>query len=235
MKTILSYGAGVNSTAIIALAILGKIPMPDYIVFSDTGAEYEFTYKYLNYLEEKGIRITYLTGGTKEKTLTEFCLEKKIMPSRLNRWCSDHWKITPVRRFMKALGDNVELWIGIDAGEAHRAEKRKKQGNRFPLIEMEINRNKCMKIIREIGWGVPQKSGCFFCPYQRKKQWIELKKKYPELWQIAIKMERQSRERSPLYTFKGGVSLEDYVQDQDKQEELDFGFILDQKCECYFD
>ena len=235
MKTILSYGGGVNSTAIIALAILKKLPMPDYIVFSDTGAEYPYTYKYINYLENKGIKLIYLTGGTQNKTLTEFCIEKKIMPSRLNRWCSDHWKIAPVRRFVRSLSCETETWIGIDQGEEHRAEKRKKQGNRFPLIEMGLDRNECIRTIREVGLGVPQKSGCFFCPYQRKRQWIELKKYYPDLWKIAVKMEEQSRERTPLYTFKGGVSLEDYVQDQDKQEELDFGFVLDQKCECYFD
>jgi len=234
LKIILSFGGGVNSTAILALALLNKLPMPDYIVFSDTGAEYSYTYKYMDYLENQGIRITYLTGGTKEKTLTDFCLEKKIMPSRLNRWCSDHWKITPIRKFARGVGD-VEMWIGIDAGEAHRAEKRIKQGNRFPLIEMGINRNGCMELIKKVGWGIPQKSGCFFCPYQRKRQWVELKKYHPDLWKIAVKMEKQSRERTPLYTFQGGVSLEDYVQDQDKQEELDFGVVLDQKCECYFD
>lgn len=241
MKIILSFGAGVNSTAILALGLLKKLPIPDYIVFSDTGAEYPYTYKYLDYLESlirpQDINLIYLTGGTKGKTLTDFCLEKKIMPSRLNRWCSDHWKITPVRRFIRAIAQKheVEIWIGIDAGEAHRAEKRKQQGNRFPLIEMGVNRNDCVKIIRKANLGVPQKSGCFFCPYQRKRQWIELKKHYPHLWWIAVQMEEQSRERTPLYTFQGGISLEEYVQDQDKQGELDFGFILDQKCECYFD
>ena len=48
MKKILSYGGGVNSTAIIALALLGEVEMPDYIVFSDTGAEWPHTYKYID-------------------------------------------------------------------------------------------------------------------------------------------------------------------------------------------
>ena len=89
MKTILSYGAGVNSTAIIALGILKEIPMPDYIVFSDTGAEYPYTYKYMGYLENQGIKITYLTGGNKEMTLIEWCQMKNFIPSRMNRWCTD--------------------------------------------------------------------------------------------------------------------------------------------------
>jgi len=236
MISILSYGGGINSTAIIALALLGKIKMPDYIIFSDTGAEYPYTYKYLDYIESKGIGLVYLTGGDKFESLTEFCLRKKIMPSRLNRWCTDHWKVTPIQRFVKSFDEKTEVLIGIDAGESHRARKKQQKGIVFPLIDFNINRNKCKKIIREAGLGVPQKSGCFFCPYQRVRQWIELKRDYPELWKIAVKIENQSRNRIPGYSFLGnGISLNDYIQDRDKQIDLEFGFALDQKCECYFD
>ena len=235
MTHILSYGGGVNSTAIIALALLGELPMPDYIVFSDTGAEWPFTYTYINHLESKGIKITYLTGGDKFKDLIEFCDERKIVPSRLNRWCSDHWKITPVRKFARAF-DDVEMWVGIDAGEAHRAEKRRNKQTRFPLIELGMNRLNCKAVLLRADLGIPQKSGCFICPYQRKRQWIELKKWYPNMWEIAVRLEKQSRERSPDHTLSGSAwGLEEYVADLHKQEELDFGITLDQRCECYFD
>ena len=233
MKTILSYGGGVNSTAIIALAILKEIPMPDYIVFSDTGCEYPFTYKYLDYMQDEGIEIYCLTGGTKDMTLLDFCNEKKFIPSRMNRWCTDYWKKTPVTRFAKSF-DEHEMIIGIDSGEAHRAEKRKVKNTRFPLIELGINRNKCKEIIRSVGWGVPQKSGCFICPYQRKRQWIELKKNYPDLWKIAIDLENNAKFDNKKFTYKG-IPMEEFVADLDKQEVFDFGETLDQKCECYFD
>ena len=109
MKTILSYGAGVNSTAIIALALLKEIPMPDYIVFSDTGAEWPYTYKYMDYIESKGIRIIYLEGGKYNMTLIEYCRMKNFVPSRMNRWCTEYWKITPVNRFRQALGRNTSI------------------------------------------------------------------------------------------------------------------------------
>lgn len=234
MKHILSYGAGVNSTAIIALAILKRIPMPDYIVFSDTGAEWPHTYKYMDYMESKGIGIIYLEGGTKEMTLIEFCQGKNFIPSRMNRWCTDYWKIQPVRRFAKSFDEDFEMILGIDMGEAHRAERSRYKERKFPLIELGIDREGCKKVIREAGLGIPQKSGCYICPYQRKRQWIELKKYYPNLWKVAVDLEKGSIFKHKNFTFVNGMTIEQFVADLDKQEELPFGDVLDQKCECLF-
>jgi len=231
MKTILSFGAGVNSTAIIALTLLKEIPMPDYIVFSDTGAEYPHTYEYMNYLEERGIRITYLTGGYCRKkentweTLIEYCQRKKIIPSMFHRWCSMDWKVRPVDLF----SENMKKWIGIDYGESHRAEKRHSPNVRFPLIERKIDRNECKKIIRRAGLGVPLKSGCFICPYQSRKDWINLREKSPHLYSIAKQLEEESR-----VTFIQGITLNEYTEGAEKQLSLDV-VPLNQKCECYFD
>ena len=234
MKKILSYGGGVNSTAIIALALLGEVEMPDYIVFSDTGAEWPHTYKYIDYLESLGIRIICLTGGTKEATLIEWCRLKNFIPSRMNRWCSDYWKITPLRKFGLGLNEEYKMIIGIDAGEPHRANKKRYKQNMFPLVEMGVDREGCKKIIKDAGLGIPQKSGCYICPYQRKRQWVELKKNHPELWEIAVDLENNSMFHKNNFTYKG-IPIEKYVSDLDKQESLDFGDVLDQKCECYFD
>lgn len=234
MKTVLSFGGGVNSTAIIALALLKEIPMPDYIVFSDTGAEWPHTYKYMEYLENEGIKIIHLKGGTKRMTLIEWCQKKNFIPSRMNRWCTDYWKITPIRRFAKSLNEDFKMIIGIDAGEAHRARNFKK-AQYSPLLELGIDRNECMKIIKKANLGIPKKSGCFICPYQRKRQWIELKKHHPELWNIAVNLEKNSISKHEHFTFINNMTIEEFVADLDLQEELPFGIELDQKCECYFD
>jgi len=234
MKTILSFGAGVNSTAIIALALLKKIPMPDYIVFSDTGAEWPYTYKYMDYLENQGIKITYLEGGNKGMTLIEYCQIKNFIPSRMNRWCTDYWKITPIGKFAKGFDEEFKMMIGIDAGEAHRAIRSRCKGRIFPLIEMGIDRNECKRIIKKAGLGVPQKSDCFICPYQKKRQWIDLKKYHPELWKVAVELEKGSIFKHEHFTYVHNMTIEEFVADLDKQEELPFGVVLDQKCECMF-
>ena len=231
MSNVLSYGGGVNSTAIIALAKMGKLPMPDHVVFSDTGAEYPYTYAYLDYLESQGIHITYLTGGsyrTKEQnweTLIEYCQRKGIIPSIFHRWCSMDWKVRPIDLFR----EGNEYWVGIDAGEAHRAEKRHGKGIWFPLIELKMDREACKKVIRDMGWGVPLKSGCYVCPYQSRKDWINLRERYPDLYQVARHLEAKSR-----VTFVHGYTLDEYTEGADKQMTL--GVVpLDQKCECFFD
>ena len=236
MATILSYGAGVNSTAIIALALLGKIPMPDYIVFSDTGAEWPQTYQYMDYLGSKGIDVVYLTGGYQSlrkplnMTLIEYCQKKNFIPSRMKRWCTDYWKIQPIKLFSKGLGEDTKTMIGIDAGEAHRAKNRKKF---YPLIELGYDRNDCKRLIKEAGLGLPQKSGCFICPYQAKRQWIDLKRDHPDLWQIAVKLEKQSMKCNEGFTYKDGVTIENFVGDLDKQQELNL-FEYEESCWCVF-
>lgn len=225
-----------NSTAIIALCLLKELPWPDFIIFSDTGAEWPHTYKYLNYLEEKGIRMIYLTGGTKFMTLVDFCRQKKIIPSRINRWCTDHFKRILIHYFARSLNEDLEHWISFDAGETKRMEGRRKRGFRFPLFELGINRIGCKKIIRKAGLGVPKKSGCFICPFQRKSQWIELKKNHPDLWKIAVDLEKeQVKYHSKHKTYIKNMMIEKFVSNLDAQEELPFDLSLDQKCECYFD
>ena len=233
---VLSYGGGVNSTAILALCKLGELPRPDYIVFSDTGAEWPHTYSYLSYidieLEKIGKYLTYLTGGNKGMTLIEFCQMKSFIPSRMNRWCTDYWKRSPIMKLAKAVG--ATQWIGIDAGEARRAEGKGKIAS-YPLIEFGLNRKGCKEIIKKAGLGVPQKSGCFICPYQRKSQWVELKRERPDMWEIAVNLEQASIKNKEGFTFVNNMTISEFVADADKQEELPFGFVLDQKCECYFD
>jgi len=235
MTTMLSYGGGVNSTALLALCKQGKLPTPDYIVFSDTGAEMPYTYQYIDYMEKHGFHITYLTGGrTQVETLVEYCDRKRLIPSPMNRWCTTDWKRTPIDYFCRAMEIDTQ-WVGIDAGEEHRAKNRK--GKEFPLIEMGINRRQCVEIIKDMGWCVPQKSGCFMCPYQSKRQWITLKRDFPELWEIAVRLEGNTKPDydGNLWLFNKPWTLDEYVGDLAKQNELP-GWLEDyMKCECYFD
>jgi len=157
--------------------------------------------------------LIYLTGGKFSpagKTLLEHCREKGYIPSRMNRWCNDYWKRTPLNRFARAIGVD-EQWIGISSDEFHRARVRK--GFRYPLVGMGLTRNDCRRVIREAGLRVPQKSGCYICSMQKRSEWVELRRRYPELFQIAVDLEITAAEENQNFTFIDGCRVSDYVGD----------------------
>jgi len=116
------------------------------------------------------------------------------VPSRTLRICTDKFKVRPLHAYFQR--PCFEL-IGFSTDEAHRAKLRVEKGSehRYPLLEYEIDREGCKRIIREHGLPVPPKSGCWFCPFQRIAQWRLLRSQHPDLFCAAIKLEDRNRER----------------------------------------
>lgn len=82
-KYVLSYGAGVNSTALMLFLIENRYPV-DYVLFADTGNEMPETYSYLRhvrkYLMKKKIpfRVVRVRNG---ETLYDRCKRRKVILS----------------------------------------------------------------------------------------------------------------------------------------------------------
>lgn len=82
--TYLSLGAGVQSTALLAMSCRGDygVPKIDFAVFADTQSEIKDTYDHLDYLEKwaapYGVKIIRVTLGSLEKS----CLMKEAAPGR---------------------------------------------------------------------------------------------------------------------------------------------------------
>lgn len=190
LPPVLSYGAGVNSTALAILAV--NQGWKGEIVFSDTGAEWPETYCYMDYFEReylapRGMHVTRLGprhSGNKPSmahgSLIEYCEERRIVPMAAARWCTINWKSGPLDRY----ADGRETMIGICADEAHR-----QRGRCCPLVDLNIDRRGCIEIIQRAGLDVPQKSGCYICPFQRPSQWRELWQRHPELYERAERLE----------------------------------------------
>lgn len=181
MKEYLSHGGGVNSTALMILLTKEKREFES--IFVDHGGDYPETYEYIEYLQKHGYPITILKpdiGGC--VTLEEYCNKHRIKPLRQRRWCSDKFKIRPIRGYIKT---PCIMNIGMDAGESHRAVKKPiKKGvyNQYPLIGANLNRKDCIDIIQTAGLKIPMKSGCWFCPFQTPREVKELRKNYPGLY-----------------------------------------------------
>jgi hypothetical protein len=207
VRTFISIGAGVNSTAILALIKLGKLQYENPIaMFADTGGEKPETYEYLAYLQTVSPLPIQIIKG-KEGSLWEYCKERKILPMRHLRWCSDRWKQKPLTNFRKANLDNREEFItimGIDYGEKHRINRWKGDIHAiFPLIDLQMDRKDCIAVIKQAGWKVPAKSGCFFCPNMKPMEFGELKIKYPDLFKELCELEKKVLGRFKEYKAEG--------------------------------
>lgn len=89
-----------------------------------------------------------------------------------------------------------------------------------PLIDLRLSRHKCVELIQNAGLPVPPKSSCFFCPFTRRAEWIEMKRKKPELFEQAVEIERVINakrgllEKDRVYLHADVVPLQNAVGDQ---------------------
>ncbi|MFH2141401.1 MAG: phosphoadenosine phosphosulfate reductase family protein [Bacteroidota bacterium] len=215
MKKILSYGGGVNSTAILAMVELGMYEKPDEIIFCDTGVERQETYCYLKFIKKY---FDIITIQSDRGTLLEYCNKYKIIPARMTRWCTIEFKIKPFDKYLKGV-DHIKI-LGIDAGEKHRVRADSKNIE-YPLIENNIDRAGCIELIKKVGWDVPKKSGCYICPFMRIKELHELRKYNPKEFKILVDIEKQANERNNKIYFKNNMLIENYCNDLQTEIEFD--------------
>ena len=193
MKQYLSFGGGVNSTAL--LLLLTDQGEQFETAFVNHAGDYPETYEYVDYLREQGFEITEVIppmycGCT---TIEQYIFKYKFMPARTRRWCTQCFKVIP---FLKYIESPCTAFIGFGYDEKHRAEKRVKKHDleenvtyQYPLIDAKMDRADCIDLIREHGLQVPNRSTCWFCPYQSKAQLRELYLNYPDLYRRAVEIE----------------------------------------------
>lgn len=232
MKVLLNYGAGVNSTAMMLKCTEQKCwnQHEIHVVFSDTGCEHPETMEFIKdhaipFCSQAGFKFVIVHGfreGEKRyPSLRNYCSHYKMIPSRRYRWCTVKFKIWPINQYAECRKFDLSL-IGIDAGEEHRATE--KDGTRYPLVEAGMDRQDCITIIKNAGMPVPRKSGCYICPFQRKDQWAFLRRDHPELFQIAVDLERASQkahEKDFYLSSNKKLPLEEWLKDYQPKERAD--------------
>ena len=198
-RPVLSYGGGVNSTALAILAVNEGWRGP--IVFSDTGTEWPDTTCFMDMFERdwlapRGLRIERIGAEWRHKGwhehLIEYCERARVVPMGMRRWCTIEYKIKPLEAWCAARGlsNDSDVMIGIAADESGRMMSACR-----PLVDRYIDRKGCVRIIQSEGLSVPRKSGCYICPFQRDSQWRELWTRHPDLFTRAERMEENARRR----------------------------------------
>ena len=198
-------GAGVQTTAM----LLEFYEDYDLVIMADTGDEKKETYwyveKYLKpFCESKGLE--WVTVRAK-KTLMEHCLDRKIIPIRARRWCTQDFKVKPILKEIRRRGATKKnptiSCIGISIDESHRANFTTSvlyQVLEYPLIDKKLSRKDCHDIIEKHGFPQPPKSGCDFCMYQKRSNLRKMAIDDPERFAKIVAMEKNSYDypKNPL-------------------------------------
>ena len=185
-------------------------------VFVDHGTDWPETYKYVEMFKKK-YPLTVLKPLARVKkninrefdNLYEYSHATQMFPNRVMRWCTHRFKSKTLQDYYHA---PCFVLIGYDYSERHRAKIHSFKGQefRFPLIEAEITRDGCKKIITDHGLPIPMKSGCYICPFQRVGHLRELRKKHPDLF---CKLEQLEKRNNYWRVVYGSSDVWPWVQE----------------------
>ncbi|MCZ7554720.1 MAG: phosphoadenosine phosphosulfate reductase family protein [Anaerolineales bacterium] len=218
-RHIVSLSGGKDSTAL-AIYLRDRIPELEY-VFCDTEKELDETYEYLSRLEaylNKPIVYLKHEGKGFDELLQ---MRRGFLPSPKVRWCTEYLKIKPFEKYVS--DDRCYNYIGIRADEPHRKGYISTKPNivpRYPFVEEGIVKGDVRRILEESGLGLPDyyewrsRSGCYFCFFQQRIEWIGLLEHHPERYMEAMSYEREDSETGERYTWVSRESLQELMQPQ---------------------
>jgi 3'-phosphoadenosine 5'-phosphosulfate sulfotransferase (PAPS reductase)/FAD synthetase len=216
VRHILSLSGGKDSTAL-ALYMRDRVPDMEY-VFCDTGEELSETYDYLLKIEAVlGKKVQILNPDRPFRHYLD--LYRRMLPDPRTRWCTRMLKLRPFEHYV---GDNsVYLYVGIRADESHRKGYVSRKPNimaRFPFVEDGITRDDVMRILQDSGLGLPayyewrSRSGCYFCFFQQRREWIGLLERHADLYWKAADFEKYDEATGKMFTWVENETLRDLAK-----------------------
>ena len=189
----------------------------DYF-FTDTGKElpevYEFLVKLEGFLGKPILRLN-------PDRDFDFWLKQynNFLPSAQTRWCTRQLKIRPFEQWINPMldaGDNIYSYVAIRADEQYREGYTSKHRNLFvklPLKDDGIGKIGVLEILDGAGLGLPSyyewrsRSGCTFCFFQQKIEWVRLMERHPAFFEEAMSYEKTALQDGSPFTWSKGESL----------------------------
>lgn len=218
---LLSLGAGVQSSALLALSAEGILPKVDAAIFANTGWEPRAVYEHLDRLEREiakpaGIPIVRVSSGNIREdaldpnhrfaSMSLYILNKDGKNGMTRRQCTGEYKIKPIKKAVRELlgypyplrvpkGVFVEQWVGISTDEFHRAKDAdvKYMRNRHPLIDLGWSRTDCIRYLTSLGLADTPKSSCLGCPFHGNRQWRTIRDTSPSEWEDVVEFDAPIR------------------------------------------
>ena len=191
--------------------------------FSDTGSELKEVYEYLDRLEDYlGRPIERLSSGRDfDHHLKRF---NNFLPAPHARWCTRVMKLEPFEEFVGT--DPCVSYIGIRADEQREGYISHKPNIKpvYPFIDDGIVKSDVFRILEE-SVGIPEyykwrsRSGCYFCFFQRRDEWIGLAENHPELFEQAKQYEKIDPDTGKHFTWVQGVTLDQLYEQKEQIKE----------------
>lgn len=212
--------SGGRDSAALAVFMRQHYPQVDVeYFFTDTGKELPEVYEFLGRLEGfLGKPILRLNPNRD----FDFWLKQynNYLPSPQSRWCTRQLKLRPFEQWIRPMleqGLRVYSYVAIRGDEQYREGYSSKHDNlivRLPFKEENIDKMGVLEILEAAGLGLPQyyswrtRSGCTFCFFQQKIEWVRLKEQHPEAFEEAKAYEKTAVECGSPFTWSQGESLE---------------------------
>ena len=190
----------------------------DYF-FTDTGKElpevYEFLVKLEGFLGKPILRLN-------PDRDFDFWLKQynNFLPSAQSRWCTRQLKLRPFEQWIGPeleKGTRVFSYVAIRSDEEYRegyASKHEGLAVRLPFKDAGIDKAGVLEILDGSGLGLPEyyawrtRSGCTFCFFQQKIEWVRLMERHPDFFEEAKAYEKNAVDHGSPFTWSQGESLE---------------------------
>lgn len=194
----------------------------DYF-FTDTGKELPEVYEFLGKLE--GFLGKLITRLNPDRDF-DFWLRQynNFLPSPQTRWCTRQLKLRPFEHWVRPAlekGTIVNSYVAIRADEEYREGYSSRHANlvvHLPFKEAGIDKAGVLELLDGAGLGLPTyynwrtRSGCTFCFFQQKIEWVRLRERHPEAFEEAKAYEKSAVDHGSPFTWSQGESLEELEQ-----------------------
>ena len=222
-RHVLGLSGGKDSAALAVWMAQTHPAVPIEYFFTDTGKELPEVYEYLGRLE--GLLGRPIVRLNPDRDF-DFWLRQynHFLPSPKTRWCTRQLKIKPFENWIApSLADGVKVtsYVAIRADEEWREGHAPTNPNlvvRLPFREAGIDRAGVVEILEGSGVGMPayyawrSRSGCTFCFFQQKVEWVNLLERHPEAFEEAKSYEKDALAHGSPFTWSHGESLTDLAR-----------------------
>jgi 3'-phosphoadenosine 5'-phosphosulfate sulfotransferase (PAPS reductase)/FAD synthetase len=222
-RHVLGLSGGRDSAA---LAVFMRQTYPHLKIeyfFTDTGKELPEVYEFLPRLE--GFLGQPIHRLNPQRDFDFWLAQyKHFLPSATTRWCTRKLKIHPFEEWVRPdldAGLRINSYVAIRADENHRdGHTSNHPGLRtlLPLREHGIDLHGVIELLEASGVRLPEyyrwrsRSGCTFCFFQQRIEWVRLKEEHPEAFEEAKRYEKLARDHNSPFTWIHGEALEELEQ-----------------------